>query len=176
MFEIHKRGGISKNSTALSFSHSTATATAMSATGAIPLDSIPPRVNSPRRLPDTSSSATSGSAVTSQSPNGSQAVRQVQLVTPTDSKGKTLCTKLHVCASWIRSHPLLSIGGLIIALVTLFLGYYQTRAANILTSEGNRLAETTLDYTRYQTWCQNLDVGCPKSVREAIRQRLISLV
>ncbi|PMD51683.1 uncharacterized protein K444DRAFT_620769 [Hyaloscypha bicolor E] len=130
----------------------------MSATRAIPLDSIPSRVNSPRRLPDTSSSATSGSAVTSpQSPNGSQAVRQVKQVSLTDSKGKTLCTQLHVCASWIRSHPLLSIGGLIIALVTLFLGYYQARAANILTSEGNRLAGTALDYTRYQTWCQNLD-------------------
>jgi hypothetical protein len=165
VFEIHKRGGISKNCTALSFSHSTSTATAMSATGAIPLNSIPPRVNSPRRLPDTSSSATSRIAVTSpQSPNGSQAVRQMQQVTPTDSKGKTLCTKLHVCASWIRSHPLLSISGLNIALVTLFLGYYQARAANILTSEGNRLAGTALDYTRYQTWCQNLDVGCPKSV------------
>jgi hypothetical protein len=161
----------------LSFSHSTSTATAMSATGAIPLDSIPSMVNSPRRLPDMSSSATSRIAVTSpQSPNGSQAVRQMQQVTPTDSKGKTLRTKLHVCASWIRLHLLLSIGGLVIALVTLFLGYYQTRAANILTSEGNRLARTALDYTRYQTWCQNLDVGCPKPVREAIRQRLISLV
>lgn len=177
MFEIHKRGGNSKNSTALSFSHFTSAATTMSATRAIPLDSIPSRVNSPRRLPDTSSSATSGSAMTSpQSPYGSQAVRQVKQVSLTDSKGKTLCTQLHVCASWIRSHPILSIGGLIIALVTLFLGYYQARAANILTSEGNRLAETALDYTRYQTWCQGLDVGCPKLARGAIRQTLISLV
>jgi hypothetical protein len=135
----------------------------MSASVAIPLHPIPSGVNSPQTLPHTSSSGTSRSAVASpQPPNSSQAANSTNQAKPTILAARaSLSTSLCSCTSWIKSHPLLSIGGLIVGLITLFVGYHEAQAANHLTWEGNGIAGTALDYTRYLTWCPNRNIGFP---------------
>lgn len=137
--------------------HFTSTSITMSVTPAIPLGPMTSTVRVPPRPPETGSSAMSGGAATSPVPIRTQPPPQVRnQARPAPPSGQnSLHTKLRLCKCWIKSHPLLSIAGIVIALATLFVGYYQARAANIFTSKGNSLAETALDYTRYQTWCQN---------------------
>jgi hypothetical protein len=145
----------------LSELHLTYTSMIMSDTAAIPLGPMPSVVAGPTSTPYIDNSAMSGGAVTSPSvPTSIQPPLQVNQASPTpSSRRKSLQKNLHSCKSWIKSHPILSIAGIIIALTTLFVGYYQARAANKLTSKGNSLAKTALDYTRYQTWCQNSGVS-----------------
>jgi hypothetical protein len=144
----------------LSELHLTYTSITMSVTAAIPLGPMPSAAAGPTSTPNIGNSAMSGGAVTPLSvPTSIQPPLRVNQASPTpSSRQKSLHTNLRSCKSWIKSHPLLSIAGIVITLTTLFVGYYQARAANIFTSKGNSLARTALDYTRYQTWCQNSGV------------------
>lgn len=141
--------------------HFTSTSITMSVTATIPLGHMPSAGVSPPMPPNNGSSAMSGGAVTSPPvPIRTQPPPQVNQASPTpSSRQNSLHKNIHSCKIWIKSHPLLSIGGILIALATLLVGYYQARAANIFTSKGNSLSETALDYTRYQTWCQNSAVS-----------------
>jgi hypothetical protein len=96
----------------------------MNAPVVIPLHPIPSGVNSPQTLPHTSSPNTSRSAVTSTlPPNFSQAANSTNQAKPKIlAAGTSLSTSLCSCTLWIKSHPLLSIGGLIVGLITLLFG------------------------------------------------------